>query len=201
MNNDGITLSELAELLKKDRSIRRFKENIRIGKETVESLIALTRFCASGRNLQPLKYIAIVDEQQCETIFPLLKWAGYLTEWAGPQAGERPAAYIIQGLDTRITNNCLCDEGIHLQAITMGAATLNVGACIIKSFNAAKLRELFNLPEWFVPCYIVALGYPSETVVLEDLSSRGEDSIKYYRTENGIHHVPKRSVEEIIMAL
>ncbi|MCH5238047.1 MAG: nitroreductase family protein, partial [Muribaculaceae bacterium] len=111
----------LKELLKNDRSYRRFEENHRIDRETLLNLVELTRYCASGRNLQPLKYYIANDYEICDKIYPLLKWAGYLTDWDGPEKSERPSAYLIQCLDTSLANNYLCDDGIQLQAITLGA--------------------------------------------------------------------------------
>lgn len=194
-----MTFNALKDLLKNDRSIRRFQEDRPIDLSTLESLVDLTRYCASGRNLQPLKYRLIVSPEECEKIFPLLKWAGYLGDWDGPEPGERPTAYLIQGLDTRLTKNCLCDEGLQLQAITLGATAIGIGGCIIKSFNASRLQDDLNMPEWFIPAYVLALGYPAENVVLEDIRTNGENSIKYYRTPDKVHHVPKRSLKDLII--
>ncbi len=49
----------LSDLLKKNRSYRRFCESERIPQEQLEEWVGLTRFCASARNAQPLKYIPV----------------------------------------------------------------------------------------------------------------------------------------------
>ena len=189
----------LKELLQKDRSIRRFDESKSIKKETLTSLIDLCRYCASGRNLQPLKYKIISEKDMNEAIFPWLGWAGYLKEWPGPEEGERPTAYLIQCLDKNITENLLCDDGLQLQAITLGAIAQGIGACIIKSFNSKKIREILDLPDNLEITYIVALGYPVEKVVIEEMDSNLEDGFYYYRTEDKVHHVPKRNLKELIL--
>ena len=189
----------LSELLKKDRSYRRFDESFKIDAGTLKRLVELTRYCSSGRNLQPLKYFIVNDEEKCEQIFPLLKWAGYLKEWDDPEKGERPSAYLIQCLDTNLTKNYLCDDGLQLQAITLGATALGLGCCIIKSFNIVKLKEILSLEENLSPLYILAIGKPVETVVIEKLKDTGEEGIKYYRTPDKVHHVPKRSLEELLI--
>jgi hypothetical protein len=43
---------------------------------------------------------------------------------------------------------------------------------------------------------VVALGRPRETVRIEYIEAGGD--IKYWRGKNGVHHVPKRALEEII---
>ncbi len=184
-------------LLMADRSIRRFRQEP-IGRETLIRLVELTRYCASGRNLQPLRYRIVSDPEQCSDIFPHAKWAGYLTDWEGPAPEERPVAYLVQCLDTALTTNCLCDDGLQLQAITLGARALGIGACIIKSFNAVKIRALLNIPEHLQLTYVLALGFPAETVQLEDMSS--EADCRYYRTTDQIHHVPKRQLPELIIS-
>lgn len=190
----------LRHLLKIDRSIRRYKESYQIDFRELKEIIGLTRFCASGRNLQPLKYYVINGREQCEKVFPLLKWAGYLTDWDGPAIGERPSAYIVQCLDTTLTNNCLCDDGLQLQAITLGATAKGLGCCIIKSFNSVKLKEVLNIPDVYQPLYVVSLGKPIEEIVIEPMVDNREESIKYYRTPDMVHHVPKRSVDELIIS-
>ena len=189
----------LKELLKANRSYRRFDENYAIDRETLLQIVDLTRYCSSGRNLQPLKYYLVNDKTVCNNIFPILKWAGYLTDWDGPENGERPTAYLIQCLDTNITKNYLCDDGIQLQAITLGAVTKSFGCCIIKSFNLIKLKEILRIDDTLEPLYVIALGRPIETVVIEDMGNNVDTEIKYYRTEDGIHHVPKRPLTDLII--
>lgn len=189
--------NELKNLLVKDRSIRRFDASCPIGTDILRSLVDLTRYCASSRNLQPLRYRIVESEAERELVYPLLAWAGYLKDWDGPVPSERPVAYLVQCLDTDLINSCLCDDGLQIQAITLGAAALGIGACIIKSFNAPKLKGVLSLPDNMEPRYVIALGYPIEQVVIEPMSS--PDEIEYYRTPDGIHHVPKRPLDTLII--
>ena len=186
------------ELLKSDRSIRRFREDERIEKEQLESLVELTRYCASGRNLQPLRYRIVSSREECERVFPLLGWAGYLKDWPGPVEGERPAAYLVQCIDRELTSACMCDDGLQLQSITLGAAAMGLGCCIIKSFNGDRLREALAIEGRYEPLYVVAIGRPLEKVVIEDMAPGSED-IKYYRTPDATHHVPKRQLPELLI--
>ena len=189
-------IDKIRELLKKNRSYRRFRESIRISDDVLIDIVDLVRYCSSGRNLQPLKYKIVSEESICKRLFPHLAWAGYLTDWPGPKEGERPVAYIVQCLDNSLTNNPMCDEGLQLEAITMGATAIGLGCCIIKSFKVEEVKEILDLPESLEPTYIVALGEPIESVVLEDMV---DNDYKYWRDSEQIHHVPKRSIEEILL--
>lgn len=44
---------------------------------------------------------------------------------------------------------------------------------------------------------MLALGYPKEQIVIDDISADGD--IKYYRDENEVHHVPKKVLEDILL--
>lgn len=189
----------LRSLMIADRSVRRFDESKKISSKEIEKLIELTRYCASGRNLQPLKYKIVIEEEEKERIFPLLKWAGYLLDWAGPAPGERPAAYIIQCLDSKYGSNCLCDDGLQLEAITLGMTAMGLGGCIIKSFDHVGIAHEARIDGRYLPRYVVALGYPAEKVQIEDMSGDEDADFKYYRDPDGIHHVPKRPLNELLI--
>lgn len=189
----------LRQLMIADRTVRRFQENREVSANTLEKLVELTRYCPSGRNAQPLRYILISSEEEREMVYPLLKWAGYFQDWNGPEKGERPAAYLIQCLDTKYGKECLCDDGLHLEAITLGMRTLGLGGCIIKAFNALKLAEVLSLDKRYAPRYVLALGYPAEEVRIEDMTMDEDADFKYFRTADGVHHIPKRLLNQLII--
>lgn len=195
----AISFQELRDLMISNRTVRRFQENRDVELKVLENLVELTRYCPSGRNAQPLKYVIVTSEAMRESIYPLLKWAGYFEDWGGPDRGERPAAYLVQCLDTEYGKDCLCDDGLQLEAITLGMHTLGLGGCIIKAFNAPALGKLLNLESRYAPRYVLAIGYPAEVVLLEDMSGSENADFKYFRTADGVHHVPKRPLSELIL--
>lgn len=187
----------IKDLLLKNRSYRRYDEGFRISNETLKSLIELARFCPSAANLQPLKFLLCATDEKNKLIFRTLSWAGYLTQWPGPYEGERPSAYIILLGDTSISRNFQCDAGIACQSILLGAVELGLGGCILGSIDREGLRRSFSIPDEFEILYVIALGKPAEGIVLEDMSEDG--NIRYWRDEDGTHHVPKRLTEELIL--
>jgi len=187
----------IRDLIKNTRSYRRFHQEVAIELETLRELVDLARLSAAAGNLQPLKYMLSNDPERNGKIFQYLAWAGYLKDWPGPSEGERPAAYIIVLGDTGITKSFGCDHGIACQNILLGAVEKGLGGCIIGSINREKLRKDLKIPEHLEILLVVALGKPKETVVLETVGADGD--IKYWRDSDGIHHVPKRSLEDIIV--
>jgi nitroreductase len=188
-------MSMLYDLIRKTRSFRRFKEDKPIDMETLRYLVGLARLGGSARNVQPLKYVLVNAPAVNAKIFTHLGWAGYLKEWPGPQAGERPAAYIVCLLDTRLSSEADCDLGIATQNILLGAAEKGLGGCRIASILPG-LRDVLGLDDTLEVLQVVALGKPAETVALDELEA-GRD-IMYWRDTAGIHHVPKRPLRDII---
>ncbi|MBW1777321.1 MAG: nitroreductase family protein [Deltaproteobacteria bacterium] len=188
----------IADLVRKNRSCRRFYQNHAVENETLMDLVNLARLSASAANLQPLRYILSSTPQHNERIFACLAWAGYLKDWPGPKEGERPSAYIIVLGDTTKAKDFDCDHGIAAQSILLGAREAGLAGCMIASINREKLREVFDISEDLKILLVIALGKPKEQVVIEEVGSDG--SIRYWRDEQGVHHVPKRTLADIIVA-
>ncbi|NLG98675.1 MAG: nitroreductase family protein [Chloroflexi bacterium] len=192
-----MTGKSLKELVTKSRTYRRFYQNEPVSLETLRELANLARLSPSGSNLQPLKYILSNEPEKNALIFEHLAWAGYLRDWPGPVEGERPSAYIIILGDTNISKNFGCDHGIAAQSIMLGAAEQGLGGCIIGSVRRSELSQALNIPEQYQILLVLALGKPKETVKIEPLPEDG--SVYYWRDEEQVHHVPKRSLDDIIL--
>ena len=187
----------IKQLIIENRSTRRFIESQSISVQTLKDLIDLARLCPSARNAQPLKYIYSNGQRINDRIFPLLQWAGYLEDWDGPVVGERPAAYIIVLGDTSISKTFECDAGIAIQSILLAAREEGYAGCIIGSIDRKEMQKELKILSEFKILYVLALGLPGEEIKIEETGEDG--NIRYWRDNNGIHHVPKRPLEEIIL--
>jgi hypothetical protein len=70
---------------------------------------------------------------------------------------------------------------------------------MIGSLKREPLRDVLGVASDMRIALVVALGYPAESVVLESVGDTG--SVEYYRDENGVHHVPKRSFNEVVLTI
>ena len=188
----------IGNLVKANRSCRRFHEDHPVDLKTLEELVDLARLSASGANLQPLKYILICEPRMNAEIFSCLGWAAYLKEWPGPEPGERPAAYIVIIGDTTISKEFGVDHGIAGQSILLGAREKGLAGCMLGSINRKHLREILNLEPQYKILLVLAVGKPKEEIKIEDVGPDG--NIRYWRDSEGVHHVPKRPLPEIIVA-
>jgi len=188
----------IADLIKSNRSCRRFYEAHALDLDTLKRLVDLARLSASAANLQPLRYILSVDSQMNSHIFPCLGWAGYLKDWNGPQEGERPSGYIIILSDSEKANDFIgFDCGIAGQSILLGAREKGLAGCMIASVKRRELRSLISIDMRYKILLVIAIGKPKEEVVIETV---GENSnIRYWRDDSGVHHVPKRNLNDIII--
>lgn len=184
------------ETVKANRSCRRFQQDRPVDGALLRELVDLARLSPSAANLQPLKYVLSSGAASNAKVFPTLAWAGYLSDWDGPEEGERPAAYIVIVGDTGIAASFGCDHGIAAQSILLGAAEKGLRGCMIGSVDRERLAASLGLPEQYRILLVLALGYPAETIVLEDARV---GNIRYWRDSEGVHHVPKRPLEEIII--
>jgi nitroreductase len=194
--NQGGTMS-IQDLILRNRSYRRFHEHHPVSGDELRELIDLARLSASAANLQPLKYILSTDSERNALVFATLGWAGYLKEWPGPEEGERPAAYIVMLLDLNISKTPFWDHGIAAQSILLGATECGLGGCMFGNVNKELLGRSLGIGEQFEILQVIALGKPKEEVRLVPLPEDGD--IKYYRDAAGVHYVPKRSLDDIIL--
>jgi nitroreductase len=186
----------IKELVTKNRSYRRFYEAEPVSEAVLRDLVDLARLGATGRNAQPLKYMLSYEPKENELIFPQLSWAGYLGGWK-PAEGERPSAYIIVLGDKEITTSFGIDPGIAAQNILLGAVEQGLGGCMISSIRRVELAKLLNIPERYEILLVIALGKPKEVVQLEPM--KDAEDVKYWRDAAGVHHLPKRSLDDIIV--
>lgn len=184
------------DLVLKNRSYRRFDESVRIPRETLVELVDLARHTPCSANLQGLKFSLICEQAQTDRVFPLIKFAGYLKDWGGPALGERPTAYIVVLGDERIKHQYDLDTGIAAQTMMLGAVEKGFGGCMMSSVKREELAALLELPAYLEIVLVLALGKPAETVKIEPVGADGD--IKYYRDAEGVHHVPKRALEDLI---
>lgn len=185
------------ELVLKNRSVRRYDNTFLISRKELEELVELARYSPSAANLQNLRFYLSADPQTNKLIFQNVKWANYLRYWDGPSPREEPGAYILILCRHDCGKFHLIDTGIAAQTILLGATEKGLGGCMIASMDKKNIHEALNLPSDLDTVLVIALGKPAETIVVEDTVD--PDDIEYYRDDEGVHHVPKRPLQDLII--
>lgn len=183
------------ETILERRTVRKYKQE-KIRREQLEQMVNAARLAPSGANMQPLKYIIVDEKEKVDEVFPYLKWAAYIQPEGNPKVGEEPVAYIVVLADTRIKKTGYdLEAGAACQNIMLTAREMGIGSCWLGAINREAISTCLNIEEHMNLSTIIALGYPLETPVIEDI----EESIRYYKDEEGTLHVPKRKIEEILI--
>jgi nitroreductase len=185
------------DLVARTRSCRRFDESQPLPLPVLRELIDLARLTPSAGNMQPLRFVLSSNRETNARIFSHLRWAAYLRNWNGPAEGERPAAYIVITHDLELTHSIDCDHGIAAQTILLGATEMGLAGCIIGSISKEEIAEVLQIPSQYEIMLVIALGKPREHVQVEPVGSNG--NIRYWRDEEGTHHVPKRGLDDLIL--
>ncbi len=185
------------DLVIKNRSYRTFDQSCIVTHDVLLELADTARHTPSAANLQPLRYIPLT-KSNADKILPYTRWARAL-DIKLPPDGCAPTAFILVCIDKNVTPNgasAMIDVGIAAQTILLAAAEKGLGGCMILSFDGAKIQSELSLDEKVEILLCIALGKPGETVLLEDSV---DGSVKYYRDENNVHHVPKRKLCDVII--
>lgn len=188
------------DLVVKSRSYRSYSSDRAVTKEELTVLVECARLCPSAVNKQFLKYRLCAGKAEMASLLPHIKWAAALPDIHLPPVGHEPPAAIVLCHDHTIAqseNASTWDAGITAQTILLAATEMGLGGCMIGNFVKATLKEALALPAHLTPILVVAIGKPDEEIILETAPC-GTNTI-YYRDANGVHHVPKRAIEDILV--
>jgi nitroreductase len=176
------------------RTIRRYQQKP-IDENILIKLVNAARLAPSAANLQPCEYILVNDKSTVDQIFPCLKWAGYIAPAGNPPEGERPVAYFIVLLNRNWRKEGgEVDAAAAIENILLAALEEGIATCWLGAIDRDKLRIILGVPEYCSIDSVVALGYPNEKSVVEET----DDTVKYWKDESGLFHVPKRKQQTIL---
>jgi nitroreductase len=167
------------ELIKKRRSIRRFKANP-IPRETVENILEAARHAPSAANSQPWEFVVVEDTSTKKSIVKALSYGKvrkmdptfYFGASVQAYLGTAPVLVLICG-DKRVEpaypnfmkgeillrqSLVVCIYTMQLAAASCGLAT--AWATIGKGETAIK--KLLGIPDVYTVDHIIPLAYPDE---------------------------------------
>lgn len=177
----------------KRRTIRKFRQD-KIPSILFKKLVNAARLAPSGANKQPWHFSVISESEKCDTIFPYLKWAGYITPHGTPKKGEEPTSYIVISINEKEAVTPQCDASAAAMNIILTATELGIGTCWIGAIDKKGLIENITLPKEYTLYYVIAMGYSAESPRISEY----EGSVKYYKDDSDTLVVPKKSLSDIV---
>lgn len=190
----------IKDLIKKNRSVRGYDNSRDVTIEELREMVDCARLSASSVNMQPLKYILVNTVDGKARVLKQVSFGAKLSTLKLPHRGSEPMAYIVICQDEQISKSetgFLRDVGIAAQSITLAATELGLGACMLGYFSPDKLRQALDLSENLKPLLVISFGKSVEDIRIVEIEE-GE-STDYYRDEAGIHYVPKRKLDDVII--
>jgi len=188
---------DVHELILRTRTCRRFHQDRPVSMETLRSLVEMARVAQSPWNQQAIKFILCNDADTNGQIFSHLQWASRMPDWPGPAEGERPTAYIVIVADKELGKLFNYDHPVAGTAMLLGATEMGLAGCLIGAFSRKSVSKVLELSERYEPLLVVALGERNEAVVIDPVGPDGNTA--YWNDSDGVHHVPKRSLDELIL--
>ena len=79
--------------------------------------------------------------------------------------------------------------------LLLAAREAGLEGCCLGIGEKDAVRQVLGLDEGLIPVCAIALGYGAQ----KSVEAPYEDSFRYYRDEVGNFHVPKRSLEEVLI--
>lgn len=147
------------KLLKERRSIRSFKDD-EVSKDQINKLIEAAVWAPSGGNIQAWKVMAVKG-----------KPADDIKRFSPGLLGDPPVLLVIctnkeealeKGGELGRDVLGLMDVAIAAQNICLQATSMNLGTCIVRSFNQNAVQKILELPEDIVPELIISVGIPEK---------------------------------------
>jgi len=156
-------VSEMIELLRKRRSIRKFTQE-KIAPETIELLIEALLRAPSSRGINPWEFVVVDD---WELLARLSRAKGHGAEFLK----NAPLAIVVCA-DGTMSDVWIEDCSIASIIVQLAALSVGLGSCWAQIRNRMHdsgrpseeyIRELLGLPDHIKVESIIGIGYPAET--------------------------------------
>ncbi len=152
------------EICKKRFSVRSF-QNRAVSQEDLNYLLEAARFAPSAVNFQPWHFIIVQNEEKKIVIQDC-----YHRDWfrSAPMyivvCADHQQAWVRKLDDKHFSD---IDVAIAVEHICLAATEIGLGTCWVCNFDATKLRDTLQLPDYIEPVAILPVGYPDENIYPE----------------------------------
>lgn len=156
---------DIQEALLNRRSIRKYKDQ-KISKENINKILEAAMYAPSAMNLQSWQFIVIDDKKVLIEIIKSIHYAEMLNQSAaailvcGDSGIEKNESWLLQNCSAAVQN------------ILLSAFGLGIGSCWIGIHGmpdiVKNIKHQFKLPENIIPVALISLGYPDETVTVDE---------------------------------
>jgi len=139
------------------RSIRQFLRQP-VKPELLEQVLEAARWAPSAGNRQRWRFVVVQDRSLVQLVKRLSPGISSVPPCIIAVCSDPPGG---KGRFDEYLS--IVDCAMATQNMLLAAHALGLGACVVRSFSSAGIRELLGLPDGVEPELLVTLGYPRET--------------------------------------
>jgi len=161
-------MSEIMEVIKERRSIRKYEEKD-VPDEVLNSLLEAARWSPSWANTQCWELIVVKDktlkESLKDTILPKNPATNAITQAPVLLAlcGKlKSSGFYKDIVTTKLGDWFMFDLGLFTQTLCLAAQGLGLGTVIVGLFDHDKARSILKVPEGYELVVLIPLGYPAK---------------------------------------
>lgn len=184
----------LSTLLKENRSYRGYSHEDCPTPDQLRRIVAVNCLIPSARNQQVLRF-RIVSEDEAHKVAPFIRLGGALRDLKLPLPGTEPRTFIVICATEEESRYVDIDLGMSAQSMLLKAVEMGYRGICIGAFDMEEVQRQLQLP--WRPILVIALGKGIEQIELKEVHQG--DSLQYYR-ENGVHIVPKLSLDDLLIS-
>ncbi len=191
----------LNTLLVKNRSTRRYRQDVVIPREQLKEIVSVNTKIASAMNRQVLRFRLVASEQSEADRNVNSKDNALLLRdilFREQMRSEAPSAFIIVYSSISEDRYVDIDLGISLQSMALKAVELGFNCLIKGNIDVAEITELFadnEIENRLYPLAVLCIGKSAESVYLKPTDD--VSALEPYAKE-GVHYVPKLQVENLL---
>lgn len=150
-------MNDVIKAMSERCSVRKFSDQ-EVSKESLQILLEAAACAPSAHNYQPWRMIVVEDNEAKEKLHQCSE-----RNWF-----KHAPLYIIMCADHRESwkreldgkDHADVDIAIATQQICLAAHSIGLGSCWVCAFDAARCKELFELPSYIEPIALLPIGYP-----------------------------------------
>ncbi len=152
---------ELIEVIKKRRSVRRFKDQA-IDENIIKEIIELGTLAPSAGNLQPRDFIVVKDLQTKEKLAHAALDQRFIIEAPVVIAVcanlKRTSPYGMRGRELY----CIQDSAAAIENMLLAIVDKGLACCWVGAFGENAVSEILGLPSHVRPMALLPIGYSDE---------------------------------------
>lgn len=152
---------DVFEAIKKRRSIRAYRTEP-IDDKTIARLLEAMRLAPSAKNLQPWKFIVVMDQNIKEELVSACRNQTFIAKAPciiaacafEKQSYNKMGSYM---------SSWAIDVAIAMDHLSLAAVSLGLGTCWIGAFNEGEVKRVLGIPDNVRVVALMPLGYPEYT--------------------------------------